>query len=140
MLWTIRRDVSRRESLRAHLLWALLTGLAWALSFVIPFQTPLRLCAFLRWTDYPCMFCGFTRSIAAISQGAWAFALHNAPAALVLYLVMVGAFVWNSAGLASGAVIVPGRAFHRLRPSVIIIALSAVVLANWIYRLHLGLK
>ena len=137
--WRQRRGMSRREVLRIHLPWVFLSGLAWGVSFVVPYQTPIRLCGFLRWTGYPCMFCGLTRSMSAFSQGAWAFAVHNAPVAILLYLGMVGVFVWHMTGLVTGTVLRPGYALRRIPAKWFLIILTAFMLANWAYRLRLSL-
>lgn len=139
-LWEVRRDVTRRAVRHAHLPWAFLAGLAWAVSFLVPYETSFRLCGFLRWTGYPCMFCGLTRSISAVSQGAWAFAFHNAPIAILLYAGMVAFFFWHAAGLVTGTLIRPGYALRRVPMSWLAGALIVLILANWAYRLAMGLS
>ncbi len=139
-LWDVQRPVLRRAVFSVHFPWAFLAGLVWILSFLISYETPIRLCGILRWTGYPCMFCGLTRSFAAISQGAWTFAVRNAPLAVILYAGMVAVFLWNTAGLVTGRIIRPGYLLTRIPIKGYVIALIALLLVNWAYRLAMGLK
>ena len=138
--WEWERPESRRASFRAHFHWAFLSGLTWGASFLIPYQTPIQLCGVLRWTGYPCMFCGLTRSMSALSQGAWTFAVHNAPIAVLLYAGMVGLFLWHTTGLMTGTIIRPGNLWRRVPTKAYIAVAIGLVLINWAYRLAMGLK
>jgi hypothetical protein len=52
-----------------HLPWALITGIPLLMSFLVPLHIlPLIPCTLLRFTGYPCPFCGFTRSFWAMSE------------------------------------------------------------------------
>lgn len=86
------------------------------------------------------MFCGFTRTFAAVSQGAWGFALRNAPFAVFLYVGMVAAFVWNLWPLIDGKPKYAPRLSKIMESPATWIIVAILVLLNWAYRLHLGLK
>lgn len=131
---------ARAEALRVHGPWALVSGMGWAATFFIPYETSFRFCGFLRLTGYPCMFCGWTRSFGALSDGAWAFAVSNAPLVLALYAGMVALFFWNTTALVSHRVLVPSW-WLRIRGSRWAWALmAALILMNWIYRLNAGFE
>ena len=134
----VRPDV-RRKVVRAHAPWCFLSGLVWLLSLFIPYRNPAQLCGFLRWTGYPCMFCGLTPSFAALSQGAWAFAVQNAPLALALYAALIAIFFWNGIALIAGVQLGPGSRVRAIPRMFWIIVGTTLVLLNWAYRLYFGL-
>jgi hypothetical protein len=126
----------------AHLLPALISGFPLMLSLWIPLKlVPMLPCSFLRLTNYPCPFCGFTRSFWAISNGEWAFALNNYPLVGLLYLIVVLVFIWNMAGLISGKILIRGRALRMNPNRMRLLLVSGIILfmLNWVYRLSAGL-
>jgi hypothetical protein len=139
--WT--RPRSYWDVLGKHLPLALVSGIPLALASLIPLKClPLLPCTFRWLTDYPCPFCGFTRSFWAMAHGDWAFAFYNAPFACLLYIVTAGVFAWNAAGLLLGVRIGLGPSLQR-KPAFIrwaMITGASLIIINWIYRLALGLK
>jgi hypothetical protein len=121
---------------------ALISGVSLLLTFMVPLKVlSLFECPFLAIVGLPCPFCGFTRSLWAISAGDWWYATVNCPLAWLLYAALVFVFAGNITCL------LPGTKINRLcglslprnqanRAAGIIIALF---LLNWLYRLHLGL-
>jgi hypothetical protein len=123
-----------------HLPLALVTGVALlAASFVPLERMPLIPCTFLRWTGYPCMFCGMTRAFVAMGNGHFGEALAESPMAVLLYGATVATFIWSAAGLALGRRLY--WAGHTRPIARYVIAIAVVLLAlNWIYRLAIGLR
>jgi hypothetical protein len=122
---------------------ALTAGIPLLLSFLVPInRLVLFECPFLNITGLPGPFCGFTRSIWAISAGNWVYATVNCPLAWLLYAAFVSVFAWNAGSILLGTK-PTSRNMLRLnrdwtnRAIGIVVAL---VLINWIYRLCLGLK
>jgi hypothetical protein len=142
-LFTWHRPRSYWDVVGRHLPLALISGIPLALSNWLPMKRlPLMPCTFLWLTDYPCPFCGFTRSFWAMAQGNWSFAFHNAPLACLLYVVSAVVFAWNATGLLLGFQIGLGPFFQRKPGGVrwITITVAFLVIINWVYRLALGLK
>ena len=126
-----------------HLILAALTGIPLLASFLLPLKNlTLIPCTFLWLSGYPCPFCGFTRSIWAISAGDWAYGLWNAPLSGVVYVGIVIVFLWNAIALVAGVRIRRGPAlqFNRLKTNWIIAFISVLFLINWVYRLSLGMN
>jgi len=135
------RPPSCWDVIAAHLPFAFITGTILLASILVPADpSPLKTCAFLKLTGYPCPFCGFTRSFLALGHGEWAFAVYNCPLSVLLYCLTIFVFWWNAAGLLAGVKIRRGRIL-RLKPNraLLIIIISLFVL-NWMYRLFSGLK
>jgi len=124
----------------AHLPLALITGIALLLPHVVSCHLlPLKKCRFLSLTGYPCPFCGLTRSFWAIANGNWAFAIHNAPLAFLVYVATALLFAWNLTALIIGVRVVSG--FSRLLKSPYVIwLLVGMIVFNWAYRIGAGLK
>ncbi len=124
----------------AHLPMALIAGLGLVLpQWVSRDILPLKKCTFLYLTGFPCPFCGFTRSLWAISAGDWQFALRNCPLSLGVYGLMVAFFVWHSAALLLGVRIASG-VYRMLKSTYAGWIIAAVFFLNWMYRLSLGLR
>jgi hypothetical protein len=132
----------RLENFGTRLACVLITGIPLLLTFMVPIKAlSLFDCPFLTITSLPGPFCGFTRSIWAISAGDWTFATFNCPLSWPLYAALVIVPTWNIACLLTGmkrkrlckVSLTRNRAN---RAAGIIIALF---LLNWLYRLHLGL-
>ena len=131
----------RLENFGTRLALILITGIPLLLTFIVPIKGLLLFeCPFLAITGLPGPFCGFTRSIWAISAGNWAFATINSPLSWLLYAVVVILFAWNAG-------------FLLLRnPHTFLLSLTrnqanraakvalALILLNWFYRLSLGLS
>lgn len=120
---------------------ALIAGIPLLLSFLVPVkELPRIACLFLEITGLPCPFCGFIRSIWAISSGNWGYATTNCPLAWLLYLAMAIVFSWNAAAMLFGGK--PARVLPvpigRFKRHLISEAAIVLVLANWVYRLCLG--
>jgi hypothetical protein len=125
-----------------HLPLALLTGMPLLLSYLVPLQLlPMIPCTLLRFTGYPCPFCGFTRAFWAMSQGAWSEALLDYPLVGLLYVLIVCVFIWNTAGLLGGIIISRGTKLRldRRHTGWIIALIFMLFLINWVYRLNMGL-
>ncbi len=141
--WIFRvvRPRSRWDVVGVHFPLFLVMGATWLATYFVPHQNaPFRLCTFYNWTGYPCMFCGFTRAFAAISIGRWAFAWEQVPFAFPLYGLMLMVFFWNAAALVFGVQLYRGRWLRRIRTRWVVTALGVLLLANWIYRLSMGLS
>jgi len=119
-----------------------MAGLVLLPSILVPLEyMPFKSCTFLDLTGYPCPFCGVTRSFWALSEGNWAYALHNCPLAAPLYGITVLTFLWNAAALVSGLRmrVLP---LPQLGPGgvrAVWASVPALVVLNWGYRLALGL-
>ena len=139
--WT--RPQSYREVVGAHLPLALATGIPLLISCLVPLKLlPMIPCTLLRYTGYPCPFCGFMRAFWAMSQGAWSEALASCPLVGLLYVIVVFGFIWNAAGLWGGMIIKPGRilALNREQSRWVIGFIFVLFLINWVYRLSMGLS
>ena len=121
---------------------ALAAGIPLLLSFLVPIQRLVLIeCPFLNITGLPGPFCGFTRSIRAISAGDWTYATGNCPLAWLLYAILIGGFAWNAVCMLPG--------IKMKRPWILRLTRAqanravgigiALVLLNWMYRLCLGL-
>ena len=121
---------------------ALTTGIPLLLSFLVPINRLVLFgCPFLNITGLPGPFCGFTRSIWAISAGDWGYATVNCPLAWLLYAALVSVFAWNAGCMLLGIKTTRPYILSLTRVQAnraIGIAIVLVVL-NWLYRLYLGL-
>lgn len=136
------RKRSYWDVIGVHLLPALVTGIPLLLSFVGSYHVkPLLPCTFLKLTGYPCLFCGFTRSIWAISAGDWAYATVNCPLAWLVYGALVLVLTWNAIGLLLGVKIRRGPIlrFTPLQKRNALVMMGVLILLNWVYRLMLNL-
>jgi hypothetical protein len=127
---------------RIQLALALTTGIPLLLSFLVPInRLVLFECPFLNITGLPGPFCGFTRSIWAISAGDWVYATVNCPLAWLLYAALVSVFAWNAGCMLFGTQASKGSIFSpaRVRANRVAGIIIALILLNWIYRLCLGL-
>lgn len=126
-----------------HLPWVLLSGSILLGAFFLPLEKiTVRTCVFLRWTGYPCMSCGWTRGFVAMAKGQWLAVLHDCPLAAVLYGLTGMIFAWHAAALILGVNLERGS-WLRLdgkRGLWILGTAGLMVLANWAYRLAMGLK
>jgi hypothetical protein len=121
----------------AHLPVALITGIALMLPHVVVCDDlPLIKCTFLSLTGYPCPFCGLTRSFWAIAHGNWAFAVHNAPLACLIYVATALLFAWHLAALLTRLRIATSLV-HLLKSRPALYLMAAMVVLNWAYRLVL---
>ena len=133
---------ARMENPAVRLALAFAAGTFLLMTFLVPIgKLSFLNCPFLTLTDLPCPFCGFTRSIWAISAGDWLYATINYPLAWLIYAVMVLVFARSIGGLIPGIkktklyILSPTRnQANRLAGFTI-----GLVLLNWIYRLSLGL-
>ena len=136
------RTRSYWDVIGVHLLPALASGIPLLLSFVRSYHViPLLPCTFLRLTGYPCPFCGFTRSIWAISAGDWTYATINCPLAWLVYGALVLVLIWNAVGLLLGLKIIRGPVllFRSLQKRHALVVIGVLILLNWAYRLMLDL-
>jgi hypothetical protein len=120
----------------------LTTGIPLLLSFLVPINRLVLLgCPFLNITGLPGPFCGFSRSIWAISAGEWVYATVNCPLAWLLYAALVSVFAWNAGCMLLG--IKTTRPYilslTRVQANRAIGVAIVLVVLNWIYRLCLGL-
>ena len=119
---------------------AFAAGIFLLMTFLVPIgKLSILNCPFLTLTGFPCPFCGFTRSIWAISAGDWTFATINAPLAWLLYAALVIVFAWNAGCLLLGNHKVFLLRLTRTKANRAAKIAIAIILLNWIYRLGLGL-
>jgi hypothetical protein len=142
---TLHSDIpprTRPDIVGIRLAWVLTTGIPLLLSFLVPInRLGLFECPFLNITGLPGPFCGFTRSIRAISAGDWGFATANCPLAWLLYAGLISVFTWNAGRLLLGGNMT-GKfilSTNRNRANRIAGIAITLILLNWIYRLSLGL-
>ena len=103
ILFSHTRSQSRLDIIGTRLALALTTGIPLLLSFLVPInRLVLFECPFLNITGLPGPFCGFTRSIWAISAGDWVYATVNCPLSWPLYAALVGVFAWNAGRILLG--------------------------------------
>lgn len=136
------RTRSYWDVIGVHLLPTLASGIPLLLSFVASDHViPLLPCTFLKLTAYPCPFCGFMRSIWAISAGNWTYATINCPLAWLAYSALVLVLTWNAIGLLLGVKIRRGPVlkFTSLQKRHALVVMGALILLNWSYRLILDL-
>ena len=136
------RTRSYWDVIGVHLLPTLASGIPLLLSFVASYHAlPLLPCTFLKLTGYPCPFCGFTRSIWAISAGDWTYATINCPPAWLVYGALVLVLTWNTIGLLLGVKIIRGPVlrFTSFQKRYALVVIGALILLNWAYRLILDL-
>jgi len=129
---------------KSHIRFALTmtTGIPLLLSFLVPInRLVLFECPFLNLTGLPGPFCGFTRSIRAISTGNWIYATVNCPLAWLFYAALVGVFAWNAGSILVGTKPTSRNMLrlNRVRTNRAIGIVVALVLLNWLYRLSFGL-
>ena len=121
---------------------ALTAGIPLLLSFLVPIKRlGMFECPFFNITGLPGPFCGFTRSIWAISAGDWVFATVNCPLAWLLYAALISVFTWNAGRLLLGGNMT-GKfilSTNRNRANRIAGIAITLILLNWIYRLSQGL-
>jgi len=136
------RPPSYRYVAGYHLLPALITGTALLLADFVPrYFLPVISCLFLRFTGYPCPFCGFTRSFWAMADSNWEFAFNNCPLACLLYITVIIVFSWNTSALILGIIIKRGKLLQieSDKRRWVVFFFSALIILNWIYRLSSGL-
>ena len=132
----------RRDLVSTRIALVLAAGLPLMLTFLVPINRLIQVeCPFLTITGLPCPFCGFTRSLWAISAGDWHYAMVNCPLAWLLYTWLVILF-----GYTAGSIII---GFKNSRPAIlnltrrrtnrIAVITTALILLNWLYRLSLGI-
>ncbi|MDO9542909.1 MAG: DUF2752 domain-containing protein [Kiritimatiellia bacterium] len=115
-------------------------------AFLFPIdRVPLGFCVFLHLTGFPCPTCGFSRAFCAFARGIWAAGIHNCPLAPLVYLSVIAVFAYNAAvtGAALFGLQIRRGQFLRLsskKTVVLAVVLFLLLLANWIYRLIMGLK
>lgn len=126
-----------------HLIWAALAGSALLAALLLPVEKfSLCSCVFLRLTGYPCPSCGWTRGFVGMAAGQWATVIRDCPLAAALYAATAVVFAWHAAALILGVHLERGP-WLRLdgrRGMAALAAAVLLVLANWIYRLAMGLK
>ncbi|MBN2055083.1 DUF2752 domain-containing protein [bacterium] len=139
--YLVIRRLPYGEVVATHLIW--FTG---ALMVVL---VPLMLrltgrdlvpCTMLRWTGYPCPFCGFTRALGDIMTGQGGAAWRDCPLAWPLFIAAVVLTIWHGCALVSGRQLVT-PSFARLtarRARLLIAAAAVALLLNWVYRLLMG--
>ncbi len=121
---------------------ALIAGIPLLLSFLVPIdRLALFECPFLTIFGLSGPFCGYTRSVWAISAGDWVYASVNCPLSWLLYAGLVMVFAWNAGIMLLGIkmkrpCILNLTRNQANRTAAVVIVL---VLINWLYRLGLGL-
>jgi hypothetical protein len=133
---------TRLEILGIRLALALTTGIPLLLSFRVPInRLVLFECPFLNMTGLSGPFCGFTRSIWAISAGDGAYATVNCPLAWLLYAALVIVFALNAVFMLPGIKLTGlwVLSLTRVQANRAVGIVLALVLLNWMYRLCMGL-
>jgi hypothetical protein len=129
---------TRPEIVGMRLALVLTAGIPLLLSFLVPLEQLLRFkCPFLNITGLPGPFCGFTRSMWAISAGDWTYATVNCPLAWLLYATLVIVFALNVFCILPGIKMTGLWVLNltRIQANRAIGILLALVLFNWMYRL-----
>lgn len=102
-------------------------------------RLPVPRCAFLRVTNYPCPFCGTTRSFLEAAKGHWGSALQHAPLGVLVYLGLCLIGVW-----CLFRTVLPSTKQDALwetpPPRALFYGVATVIIANWVYRLAMGYK
>jgi hypothetical protein len=138
---TYRRPASFWDALGSHLPFFLMGGLPLLFAHAIELNDlPLIPCLFLKFSGFPCPFCGYTRSFQAMAKGDFIYAFTNCPMACVLYIVCVLMFIWNAVAILSGMRLAPGEVFRLIPQKPAWLFLLCLVLMNWGYRLVCGLQ
>ena len=141
--FTYIRPTSYWDVVCRHLPLALVTGVPLMLALVsTPGSLPLKSCTFKALTNYPCPFCGYTRSFYGMASGDWAYAVYNCPLGALFFLFCVVIFVWNLIGLMAG-VKLSMPTLLKLRPGqgkYLGLVVAFLFALNWGYRLIEGLK
>ena len=141
---TLHSDIhplTRPEIVGIRLALALTTGIPLLLSFRVSINRfVLFECPFLNITGLSGPFCGFTRSIWAISAGDWAYATANCPLAWLLYAALVGGFAWNAVCMLPGIKMTRPwiLSLTRVQANRTVGIVLALILLNWMYRLCLS--
>lgn len=141
-LFRMSMPSSHREVLRCHLAPALLSGCVLLAAAFVPMERiAFRVCIFRRLTGYPCPTCGWTRGFVSMARGEWLTAMHDCPLSLLLYGIVAGVFLWNAAGIILRRRIGIGPALNCGRKSIVgaALVLFIMIIANWFYRLGMGL-
>ena len=89
-------------------------------------------CGMLKMTGKPCPTCGVTTSFVLAAHGRFAEAVVNQPFGFALFWLVAGGFVGLVTALARGRSVQPF--FVRVSPTLIILALFALLLASWMYK------
>jgi len=97
-------------------------------------------CSFRWLTGWSCPFCGYTRALAAMSSGNMAAAWQQCPGGCVLFFALLVVFLYAATCLVLG---LSGRwRYPRITGAGwtgVAVVFGAMVAANWVYRLILGL-
>lgn len=96
-------------------------------------------CGFKSLTGFPCPFCGTTRAFLQAGDARWADAWRESPLGLLLFPALLVLVIWSAWRLWRSRREPPPLEPLRI-PAWLVIAASAAVAANWIYRLTAGLK
>jgi len=107
-------------------------------------RLPLGFCVFLNLTGFPCPTCGFSRAFCAFAHGNWSFGIYNCPVALLVYLSTIAVFIYNAVVAVTalfGWRVKRGTIlqFSSKKTVVLAVLFFLLLLANWIYRLIIGL-
>ena len=132
----------RPENSGVCLAVAFAAGIFLLLTFLVPIgKLSVLNCPFLTITGLPGPFCGFTRSLWAISAGDWLYATINCPLAWLIYAVVVIVFARGIGALIPGIkkTKLSGLSLTRNQANHAAAIITSLVLLNWIYRLSLGL-
>lgn len=108
-------------------------------------KIPLGFCVFLHLTGFPCPTCGFTRAFCDFANGNWSAGFYLCPFVCILFIITVAVVVYNAVVIVAGLFGVRvqlGNFFQLSTRKTIVLAVffSLLLMANWIYRLIMGLK
>jgi hypothetical protein len=105
---------------------------------------PLGFCVFKKITGFPCPTCGFTRAFCSFASGNWAEGVYLCPFALIVFILVALACVYNAVVITLPLFGLRNKPeFLRLSQKKMIwmaVVLFLLIMANWIYRLVMGLS
>ena len=138
---SVTRPRNYADVLSRHLPLALVTGLGLVLAQTAPSGLFSGIpCLFHDLTGWPCPLCGLSRTFRSMAAGDWHFAFYNSPLGVVLYILTGIVFAWNLTGLLVGVTIGPPTKARRfLHSTRFFVLTAALVTANWLYRIILGM-
>ena len=96
-------------------------------------QLGLPACRMMDWTGIPCPGCGVTTSVALFAHGHFLASLRNQPLGFLVAFAIPLSAVWTVASHALGRDLARDVALLRVKPFVL--ALFAVIVLPWIYKI-----
>lgn len=125
-----------------ELLWGALLLVLFAAAWALPFwrqSLPFYFCPFKQLTGLPCVLCGGTRTLCALTRGRWGVAFGLNPLAALAGLLGALYALYAAGAVATGRRLrlSPAGASGRAR-LIFLLAAAAAVAANWAYLIAHG--